>query len=319
MRGRIGLSVLAAFALASSLGLPARAAAPPTADTIFARAKRAWLERTPAPFVEYGLLERYTWRTRTHDNWWHAAYRASDHALILHRIIVAEQEQQRLRGTAFALHLRTHWGSARADTLETNPNADAFPVLDPQVDPDASFGLVRHAPHAELVGNAPFAAPTAEPTAAATPIPSPSPTPRVSPGAPTEAPLRELARVEAVARDYSIVLAGIERIRTTDAYHLVLTPLRKPNLYRLRDLWVDTSDYQTIKLVVNGLFEGKPYDGARWTVTYVDFNGEPYVQQIKTDDTLRFGVDRYVAGLEYDFVQFAFPQTISPLEFTRLL
>ncbi|MDQ2909023.1 MAG: hypothetical protein M3R44_06710 [Candidatus Eremiobacteraeota bacterium] len=319
MRGRFNLSVLAAFALVSSLGAHARAAATPTADAIFARAKHAWHERRTLPFVEYGLLERYTWRAHTHDNWWHAAYRASDHALVLHRIIVAEAEQQRLRGTAFALHLRTHWGSARADTLETNPNADAFPVLDPQVDPDASFGLVRHAPHAELIGNAFLNEPTPQPSAAATATPLPSPSPSVAPGVPTEAPLRELVRVEAVARDYTIVLAGIDHVRAVEAYHLVLTPLREPNLYRLRDLWVDTSDYETVKLAVDGLFEGKPYDAARWTVTYVNFNGEPYVQQIKTDDTLRFGMDRYVAGLEYDFVQYAFPQTISPIEFTRLL
>ncbi|MBC5803131.1 MAG: hypothetical protein GIX03_09105 [Candidatus Eremiobacteraeota bacterium] len=99
----------------------------------------------------------------------------------------------------------------------------------------------------------------------------------------------------------------------------MLTPLRQPRLYRLRDLWVDTSDYATVKLDVDGLFQGKPYDDARWTVTYTELDGRPYVQQIKTDDTLRFGFDRYVSGLEYDFVQYDFPQAIAPLEFSHLL
>jgi hypothetical protein len=318
MRRRVGLSVLVALALASGLGARVQASAPPTADAIFARAKDAWRARQSVPFVEYGLLERYTWRNKTHDNWWHAAYRSADRALSLHRIIVAQEEQERLRGTAFAIHLRTHWGAARADTLETNPNADAFPVLDPLVDPDASFGLLRRDPQAQLVGPVSLDAPTAPPRGIAEPTPSPSPQ-GAAPGVATEAPLREIARVEAVARDYTIALAGIERVRTVDAYHLVLTPLRQPRLYRLRDLWVDTSDYATVKLDVDGIFQGKPYDDARWTVTYVDLDGRPYVQQIKTDDTLRFGFDRYVSGLEYDFVQYDFPPTIAPLEFSHLL
>ncbi len=320
MRGRVVFSVLAALALASSLGVRVRASDPPTADAIFAHAKDAWRARQALPFVEYGLLERYTWRNRTHDNWWHAAYRVSDHALSLHRIIVAQDEAERLRGTAFAIHLRTHWGAARAETLETNPNADAFPVLDPLMDPDASFGLLRRDPQGQLSG-AVTLDPAAEPRALSAPSPSPAPPlpTRIARGVATDAPLREIARVEAVARDYTIALAGVERIRATDAYHLVLTPLRQPHLYRLRDLWVDTSDYATVKLDVDGIFQGKPYADARWTVTYVNLDGQPYVQQIKTDDTLRFGMDRYVAGLEYDFVQYAFPQTIAPLEFTHLL
>ncbi len=320
MRGRVVFSVLAALALASPLGVRVQASASPTADDIFARAKDAWRARQSVPFVEYGLLERYTWRNRTHDNWWHADYRVSDHALSLHRIIVAQDEQDRLRGTAFAIHLRTHWGAARAETLETNPNADAFPILDPLMNPDASFGLLRRDPQGQLVG-AVTLDPAAEPRALPSPSPSPTPSPqtRIGPGVATDAPLREIARVEAVARDYTIALAGIDRVRATDAYHLVLTPLRQPRRYRLRDLWVDTSDYATVKLDVDGIFQGKPYDDARWTVSYVNLDGRPYVQQIKTDDTLRFGMDRYVAGLEYDFVQYAFPQTIAPLEFTHLL
>ncbi len=229
------------------------------------------------------------------------------------------RNKQRLRGTALAIHFRTHWGGARADTLETNPNADAFPVLDPLVDPDASFGLLHHDPKATLAGGVPLGADAPEARAAVPSASPPSPVPSALAGAATDAPLREIARVEAVARDYTIALAGIERVRSVDAYHLILTPLRRPHDYRLRDLWVDTTDYATVKLVVDGIFDGKPYDDARWTVDYVNFGGLPYVQQIKTDDTLRFGLDRYVSGLEYDFVQYEFPPTIAPLEFTQLL
>ncbi len=291
-----------------------------TPDAIFSRAKAAWRSRVDAPFVTYGLRERYTWRNRVHDNWWQGYFRSADDALVLRRVVVAADEAARLRGTAIGIDYHIHNGSARVDSLETNADADAFPILDPLVDPTASFGLTRGAAqHVSLEAPRAFGA-----------SPSPSPTPRTFsqrlsllagpspvPGA-SDPPLRELAHIEAVARDYRIALVGTERVRDVDAYHLSLVPIREPNRNRLRDLWVGTGDYATVKLATAGLFNGRPYDEALWTVTYVQMDGRPYVQQIKTDETLRFGIDRFVSGLEYDFVGYAFPASIDPLEFRSL-
>ncbi len=292
----------------------------PAAETIFAQAKGVWRARTGPPYVRYSLLERYTWRNRVHENWWRAAYRDTDRSLSLERIIVPGQEEARLRGTSIALNLRMHHGATRADTIDTNPDADAFPILDPMVAPNASFGLSLSDAKADLRAGRQYA--LASPNVTASETPSPSPSPVASPAAglfATEKPLRELARVEAVARDYAIALAGIERVRNQDAYHLTLVPLREPRTYRLRDLWVATKDYETLQLDVDGLFSGRPYDDARWTVTFVDFAGLAYVQQIRSAGTLRFGLDRFVSGLEYDFVDYSFPQAMSPLDFDRLL
>ena len=311
----LGLLTLGALALGASP--PADPAAGASGDAIFARAKAVWRERSEAPFVRYSLLERYVWRNRTHDNWWVGLYRGSDRTLVLHRLIVAQQEDERLKGAAVSLNFHIHNGAARVDTLETNASADAFPVLDPLVDPDASFGLGRRASGATLAGNDASSTPTTAPAMPlATPSVAPSGTLELAVGA---KPLRELVRVEAIARDYRIAVVGVERVRDADTYHLTLVPLRDPRLYRLRDLWVATSDFATIKLDVDGLFAGKPYDGARWTVTYVELDGRPYVQQIKTDEALHFGLDRNVAGLEYDFVGYDFPRTMSPMEFDRVL
>jgi hypothetical protein len=283
----------------------------PPADAIFASAKSSWRDRRDVPFVRFALRERYTWRSHVHDNWWQGAYRGSDGALALTRTIVPEDEEQRLRGAAIALDLRWHHGNARADTLDTNAAADAFPVLDPMIEPDASFGMLRREQRAELVGSdvrlqtVPIAA---------TPAPVPSPD-----AVPTTGALRQLVHVEAVARDYAIVNAGLESVRGRDAYHLTLTPLRAPNLNRLRDLWVDRATSRTLQLAVAGLFDGKPYADARWLVTYVDFGGLAYVQQVRTEETLRFGIDRFVNGLQFDFVEYAFPADIPPLTFERFL
>ena len=328
MRRSFALVVPALFAL---LGVaPALPLAPdagvPAAETIFAQAKGVWRARVGAgpAYVRYSLLERYTWRRRVHDNWWHAAYRDRDHEVSLRRLIVPADEAARLHGMSITLNYHIHNGSARADTLDTNPDADAFPILDPIVAPNASFGLARGEAKADLsVGSRDGTGRSRLAEASPTPSSSPSPivesAPAPVPLSATEKPLRELVRVEAVARDYAIAYAGTERVRNQDAYHLTLVPLREPRTYRLRELWVAVGNYETLRLTVEGLFSGRPYDEARWTVTFVDFGGLAYVQQIRAEDTLRFGLDRYVSGLEYDFVDYSFPESMSPLEFDRLL
>ena len=311
----VALVPLACAALATAAGAEA-----PSPETIFARAKDVWRARSEAPYVTYGLRERYVWRGRTHDNWWQAAYRDRDANVALHRVIVASDEAQRLRGAPIAINLHIHHGAAHADSFDTNPDADAFPILDPLIEPNASFGLLRREAKARLVGSAtplPGGAavvPTAEPSAPPSrqPAATPSPAPLV-----TDRPLRELAHVEAVARDYAIGLAGAETVRGEQTYHLTLAPLRDPYVYRLRDIWVDTSSYATVQLAVEGLFEGKPYDAARWIVDYVTFGGRAYVQQIHTDEPLRFGLDRVVTNLQYDFVSYEFPASVPDMTFAH--
>jgi len=311
------LGICAAF-LASSVvaALAAPDARVPGADAIFARAKNAWRARVEAPYVSFNLRERYSWRSRLHDEWWQAAYRDRDRALVLRRVTVAAAEDERLKGAAISLRMRLHSGDLKADSFDTNAAADAFPVLDPLIEPNASFGLLRQEPKAELaLVNALSDSPAARPVASPQPqAPQAAPSPQASQSA-----LRELARVEAVARDYAIALAGEEQIQSVDAYHLTLRPLRDPLVYRLRDLWVDANSYRTLQLGVQGLFEGKPYDEARWVVTYVDFNGRSYVQQIHTDEILRFGMDRFVSGLQFDFVQYDFPPSLPDLTFTHYI
>ncbi|GAC1309405.1 MAG: hypothetical protein NVSMB21_15910 [Vulcanimicrobiaceae bacterium] len=323
--------------MAGTAGVRAEAAsATPSADAIFSAAKSAWRSRREAPFIAYDLRERYQWRGRTHDNWWQVSYRDADRALALHRRIVMDDERERLKGMSIGIHVKFHATKANADSFDTNANADAFPLLDPYIEPNASFGLLRREPKMGRAPRRPRApVTTARATApegdAASPFAAPSPvssgaSPNASAdgstfavGVPTEKPLREVAHVEAVARDYQIALAGSERVRGSDTYHLALTPLRNPRVFRLRDLWIDRANYATVQLAVQGIFEGKPYADARWTVGFVTLDGRTYVQQIRTDDPLRFGLDRVVTGLEFDFVGYAFPQTISDMTFARLL
>jgi len=321
MRMRVAFAtiVIGAALTAGFTSAQAQTVATPSADAIFAAAKSTWRNRREVPYVAYNLRERYDWRGRTHDNWWQAAYRDTDRALALRRIIVAEDERERLKGTSIGVHIKFHKNTARANSFDTNPNADAFPILDPLIDPNASFGLLRREPKMALVGRA-TPSPDSVASVLSSPAPTPTPAAAASPTAfATEKPLREVARVEAVARDYAITLAGTEHVRGSETYHLALTPLRNPHVYRLRDLWVDTASSATVQLAVQGIFQGKPYDDARWMVGFAAIDGRSYVQQIRTDDSLRFGLDRIVTGLQFDFVAYAFPDSIPDMTFQRFL
>lgn len=315
---RLTLAFALALAVVAATSAPTRADAP-SADSIFSSAKTAWRARVDMPFVRFNLRERYEWRGRTHDNWWQVAYRDRDRAIVLHRTIVAEDEAKRLRGSAIGINLRLRTGKVKANSLETNGDADAFPILDPQIEPNASFGLLKREPKIALVGvsvKPATGAPQAVPSASPSPVASATPTPAAFA---IEKPLREVGRIEATSRDYAIALEGTERVRGSDTYHLSLRPLRDPHVYRLRELWVDTSDYATVQVAVQGLFDGKPYADARWTIGYTRIDGRTYVQQIRADDPLRFGLDRVVDGLEFDFVAYEFPATLPAMSFERML
>ena len=319
------LASLTTLALALAVGAVARAdvsetsattIGTPSPDLMFKLAKGAWRARTDVPFITFNLRERYTWRGRVHDNWWTAYYRDSDRDLVLHSMTVPQDEAERMKGIPINLKISFHKGLANADSLDTNPAADAFPILEPLIEPNGSFGMIAQDASAALVG---YATSSPSPSAAKPPS-AQAPAIAQAPSVFTQQkPLRELAHVEAVARDYAIAFGGTDRLSTGDAYHLVLTPLRNPETNRLRDLWIDPSTYATVRLSIQGLFEGKPYDGARWVVTYVPFGTRYYIQNIRSAEPLRFGMDRTVTDLEYDFVGYDFPSTIPNSLFQHLL
>jgi len=119
-------------------------------------------------------------------------------------------------------------------------------------------------------------------------------------------------------RDYDVRIVGDEELRYGDSYHLKLTPLRDPRIYRLRDLWIEKTTYATMQLVVDGIFFGKPYDGVRWTVHYVPLDGRWYLQQLRGDN-LRFGLNVAIQAMEIDFVDYHFPSDVPQHTFDKLI
>ena len=259
------------------------------AEQDFAKVRQVWRDRTDARYLRYGALERYQHGKYVVDTWWDAYYRTSDGALKLERLHDVPAENARLKGVAFSIF--------GATIFDTNPDSDVIRVEDPQIEPDASFGLKSR-------------------FGATLTLASPSPGPSPAPGASSASDaLREITRVEANTRAYQVEIAGTETLNGAPALHLQLTPLRDPKVNRLRDVWVDPVTYRTIALRVQGLFDGKPYDGISWMVHYVVLDGRNYVQQIVAEAPLEFGVDVKIPKFEFDFVDYRFLDSVPRFTF----
>jgi hypothetical protein len=107
------------------------------------------------------------------------------------------------------------------------------------------------------------------------------------------------------SRDYDVRL-----IETLDdgTFHLGLTPLRKPEINRLRELWVEPKTYRTTKALVASNFNRKPLTNVAWLIEFTTIDGAPYVWRETAQDVLDFGK----AGT-LDHVQVTF-EDITPIE-----
>jgi len=259
------------------------------AERVFAQARNAWQARTEAPFLSYGILLRIANGSRHWDNWWEAYYRKSDQRFVVRRLVVPDDDEKRLKGTplcipAFGLKI-----------FDTNSNAEPIFVEDPTIQAAESFGLLRsNASH--VLGDL---------DSHETPSPGASAPP-------------EIGRIQAVARDYVIELVNDEPDADESVYHLRLTPLHDQKRLRLRELWVSKDNYVTKKLIVDGISDGEPYDRARWVASYALLGGRVYLQQIKNEAPLHFGLTT-LQQMEINFVDFRFPQQIPYYLFARTM
>ena len=72
-----------------------------------------------------------------------------------------------------------------------------------------------------------------------------------------------IATVSAVDRAYDITLAGIETVGERRCYHLRLRPLRDPTTYPLRDLWIDATSDDVVRLTY-----AQPFNATTAAVVY---------------------------------------------------
>ena len=109
-----------------------------------------------------------------------------------------------------------------------------------------------------------------------------------------------ITTVVAYARRYVITLAGEETIGTHRCYHLALRPLRVNGRHRLRDLWIDTTTYATIRARIALDFVTGPGTRIPWTIDFADIHGARYIASEHADAPYRY------AGRVYDRVTIRF-------------
>jgi hypothetical protein len=281
------LAALAGAPVLAQTALPSPApTSDPQAEHLFSQARAAWRERTDVPYARYGALVRYLHNGHVFDNWWDVYYRSSDGALNLTPLLDIDEQHRRLGGVPFSIF--------GLKIFDTNPDAEPIRLDAPRIEPNSSFGILSRGE-----------------TLAPVPTPEPVPSPRAGDE------LREISRIEASARDYQISIVGTESLQGIDAIHLKLVPLREPSVNRLRDVWLDPTTYRTVQLAVQGILNGKPYDGVLWTVRYVLVDGRQYLQQIIADEPLRFGFDTTIPKFEFDFVDYHFPADVPKYTFDK--
>lgn len=172
-------------------------------------------------------------------------------------------------GVNFKLTLSIGWNTgtggqmgtmtADAGRIEGSPDYLGIPLISPSY----SFGLAS----GEAAGDAGGA-----PGAAA--------------GLPT------IATVTAFERDYDVTLLGTEAVDGVLAYHLELAPVRLPNRFRIRELWIDAASFRIVQLRSQGDFTSAPMTGVPWLVTFSDIGGCTYIASETALAPLVFPHDR---------------------------
>ncbi len=96
--------------------------------------------------------------------------------------------------------------------------------------------------------------------------------------APATTPLRTIAVVTGKRREYRATLLRNAAIIDGHADSvLLLTPLRDPHRYRLREIWIDRRTDTPDRLITAGNFTTGPGPGARWRITFTQIDGAPYL------------------------------------------
>lgn len=109
-----------------------------------------------------------------------------------------------------------------------------------------------------------------------------------------ETTLRTIAVVSSGAPIYRVELIDQPQLDGIPTYHLRLTPLRKPNENRLRELWIGANDYLPRRAVTGGNFTISPLTDVPWNVDFALVDGAPVISKESAGANLYLGHRRVV-------------------------
>ncbi|HTW83283.1 MAG TPA: hypothetical protein VMD91_04325 [Candidatus Sulfotelmatobacter sp.] len=91
--------------------------------------------------------------------------------------------------------------------------------------------------------------------------------------------LPHIGSTAVIARTYTVVNLGNVTEGNVHLYHLGLTPLRDPNRYRLRELWIDMKTFDVVRAKVSGIGNGLPFSATPWLVEFRQWEGGSYIDR----------------------------------------
>jgi hypothetical protein len=109
-----------------------------------------------------------------------------------------------------------------------------------------------------------------------------------------ETTLRTIAVVSSGAPIYRVELIDQPQLDGIPTYHLRLTPLRKPNENRLRELWIGANDYLPRRAVTACNFTISPLTDVPWNVDFALVDGAPVISKESAGANLYLGHRRVV-------------------------
>ncbi|HTA39913.1 MAG TPA: hypothetical protein VK760_12595 [Candidatus Acidoferrales bacterium] len=219
-------------------------------------------------------------------------YRArydTDTGILRVQTISAREEAHPSVPHGFGLTLNISlWGVVILQTKDLTPTKAIEDLLGvPFLTPTYSFGLARS--FAPALG----------------PTPSPEGT-----------GLKTIAVVSAAQHEYTVRLDGDETIDGATFEHLTLRPLRDPNRFRLRELWVDSATKLPRRAIVSRNFTVAPEDTVAWVVDFATIGGGVYIASENALSTLQEAHGRVVsnAGVTFDYAPIETNVPAIPLE-----
>lgn len=256
---------------------------------IFENALKELRAMQPPPFVNFVVTTRSTIRGKAFVEAFRSSVRTSDDLVNTHSIPIASTNKPE---SPYGWNINIPLLSQLFRQRKGGNYDEPFGV--PQISPLYSFGLRPPAP-AQFSRTRPVATPSAD--------------------------IKTLGHIRTVGRDYDASLVGTEPFFNRYVYHLKLTPLGDPKVYRLRELWVDTQAFIIWKLHVDGIFDHGAATTVPWDVYFTIVEGHWFMALETTSASLHTGgflagtPETMYDGVSYRFSDFVFPDNEFDFDF----
>lgn len=270
MFDRVTRRLLSALAVAATCAAAARAAgADPDPYQLYSHARAVWMSQRYPDYVAYTIAVSVDERGVPKTAHYRAVYDATHDRIYMNGVSEEERAAPHVpTGTNITLEPKRDWMTLFK--RHVGHPEDAVDYLGvPMLAPNYSFGIAAYVPE--------VATTQADQAALVEQIRRQFHDPMSAQKAQqlsNASGLKEIGHVVSTDRDYAIAYDGVDTIGGLQVYHLSLRPLHDSGKLRLRELWIDTQTFATVKLVTQGNFLNSTVP---WTVSFATVGGAQYI------------------------------------------